>query len=603
MMLRLMTFLTVGTALVTGGTLSGCSNLLTARSIQTFADSLAEKDLETLKEKTSSDFDQKALRTADALDDIKILNLPTGKVSVAKVEEISETEKHVTVEVGERKKEVLYKLTRNPGSRKWLVDDIYLQQKKPGMDEPITKSVSETMDLLLTVREFLDSWKTGGRDDVLAVTTPELRDLLDDLAPTHLLQLTTQVVGDSSSHSSFRPEARMEDDRAVVLLPRKGGTLVIELTLQDSDWMVNDVAVESHDEKDRVRSTKRMARILKSTGEFLTGYEAENREQMQPWCTEVFFRNSIAVGDFSTAPMPVGRLLSSPYHVRVHDDQADLMFDIDDMTYMLTLAEPSSDGLSSAIHPYQVSEVTIYEADGKQVKRMSAVFTTQAMVQIFSQALATGDLARLKQTSTSDFNLQVWDHLDDELLASLPLDEIEVAAPQIVATQFQGPLTEVTVTQGTRALTYILRESRGRITVDDVLLPVVHRPASMKQNLRALIPVYAMARAIYAHDFTTVRRTSSRTLDRLAWQPLGEVPDLGVDIIQHLTAPVSALSMTEDRAELILGDDNWGTRLTLTQVDDQFVVDDALFITGPDASQQVDLKSAGRLNLAQQSDQ
>ncbi|MCA9111175.1 MAG: hypothetical protein KDA52_14580, partial [Planctomycetaceae bacterium] len=133
MMLRLMTFLTVGTALVTGGTLSGCSNLLTARSIQTFADSLAEKDLETLKEKTSSDFDQKALRTADALDDIKILNLPTGKVSVAKVEEISETEKHVTVEVGERKKEVLYKLTRNPGSRKWLVDDIYLQQKKPGM--------------------------------------------------------------------------------------------------------------------------------------------------------------------------------------------------------------------------------------------------------------------------------------------------------------------------------------------------------------------------------------------------------------------------------------------------------------------------------------
>ncbi len=601
MMPRLLTLLTVATALVTAGTSSGCANLLTARSIQTFADSLAEKDLDSLKLKTSPEFDQKALRTTDALDDIKILNLPTGKVSVANIEEVSETEQLVTVEVGERKKELLYKLTREPGSRKWLVDDIYLQQKKSGMDEPITKSVSETMDLLLTVREFLDSWQTGGRDDVLAVTTPELRELLADLSPTHLLQLTTQVVGKSSSRNSFRPEARMEDDRAVVLLPRKNGTLIVELTLNDSEWMVNDVAVESRDKEDHVRSAKRMARILKSTGEFLSGYEANNREQMQPWCTDAFYRNSVSVGDFSNAPLPTGRLLTSRYNVRVHDDQADLMFDVDDTTYMVTLAEPKSDGLSTGSKSYQVSEVTIYESDGKQVKRMSAVFTTQAMVHIFSRALATGDLARLKQASTSDFNLQVWDHVDEELLASLPLDEVEDVDPRIVATQFQGPLTEVTVTQGTRALTYILRESRGRIAVDDVLLPVVHRPASMKQNLRALVPVYAMARAVYINDFTAVRRHSSRTLDRLVWQPLGEVPDLGFDIIQHLTTPVSTMSMTEDRVELVLGDDNWGTRLTLTQRDDQFVVDDVLFIAGPDASQRAELKTAGRLNLAQQS--
>ncbi|MCA9077937.1 MAG: hypothetical protein KDA93_23110 [Planctomycetaceae bacterium] len=596
---RLHPFLTIAAVLAIAGSSLGCANLLTARSIQTFADSLAEKDLENLKLKTSSEFDQKALRTADALDDIKILNLPTGKVSVASVEEISETEKHVTVEVGERKKEVLYKLVREPGSRKWLVDDIYLQQKKPGMDEPITKSVTETMDLLLTVREFLDSWQTGGRDDVLAVTTSEFHGLLADLSPTHLLQLTTHVVGKSSARGSFRPEARMEDDRAVVLLPRKGGTLIVELTLNDSDWLVSDVAIESHDDDQQVRSAKRVARILKTTSEFLASYEANDQQQLQSWCTVDFYRNSVSVADLSSAPLPTGRLLTSPYKLRVHEENADLVIDIDDATYMITLAEPTSDGTKAGGKPYQVSEVTLYEADGKQVKRLSAVFTTQAMVQIFAQAYVTGDLDRLKQASTSDFTQLAWDQLDAELLASLPLNEFENVPPNIVATQFRGPLTEVTVTQGTRALTYILRESRGRMAVDDVLLPVSQRPTSMKQNLQAIIPVYAMARAIHANDLVTVRRSSSSDLDRLVWQPLGEIPNIGFNLVDHLTTPITSIALTEDRAELVLGDDNWGARCTLLRGEDHFVVDDVRVIAGPSESQQADLKTAGRLNVAQ----
>ncbi len=599
MMLRLQTLITVAAALTLAGAGSGCAKMLTARSLQNFADSLAEQDLETLKRKTSADFDQKALRTADALDDIKILNLPTGKVSVVEVEEVSDVEKRVTVEVGDRKKELLYKLTRKPGSRKWLVDDIYLQQKKPGMDEPIVKSVSETMDLLLTVREFLDSWQTGGRDEVLAVTTPELRDLLADLSPAHLLQLTTQIVGSSSTRSSFRPEARIEEDRAVVLLPRKSGKLMVELSLDSGEWMVNDVAVESPDEEVQIRSAKRIARILKTTGEFLSGYDANNREQMQPWCTNAFYRNSVSVGDLATAPLPTGRLLASPYKLKVHDAQADLLIDVDDATYMVTLDEPTDDGTSSDAKPYQISEVTIYESEGKQVKRLSAVFTTQAMVHIFADALASGDLQRLKQASTSDLTQLIWNQLDEELLASLPLGEIEAVEPQIVATQFQGPLTEVTVNQGSRALTYILRESRGRIAVDDVLLPVVHRPKSMKQNLQVVIPVYALARAIYGNDLANVRHSSSRELDRLVWQPLGEVPDIGFDMIHHLTTPVTSITMTEDRAELVLGDNNWGTHLTLMRDGDRFVVDDVLFIAGPEESQRAELKTKGRLNLVQ----
>ncbi len=589
-----MTLLTAVAAVVVLSTTSGCANLLTARAIQTFADSLAAQDIESVKQHTSANFEEKALRSAESLDDFKILNLPTGKVSVARVEEISDVEKRVTVKVGERKKELLYKLTRKPGSRQWLVDDIYLQQKKKGMDEPITKSVTETMDLLITVREFLDSWQTGGRADVLAITTPELRAILADLSPTHLQQLTTQVLGKHSTRSTFRPDARIEEDRAVVILPRSGAKLIVELNLNDGQWHVNDVAVESRDKDLQIRSVRRMAQILNAASGFLTAYHVSDHQQLKELCTESFYRNSIAVGDLSSAPLPTPRLLASRYEVRVHDEQADLVLETNDGSFVLALNENGQSGKKGT---YQVNEVTIYESDSEQVKRLSSLFTSHAMLEIFSQALATGDLTRLRHASTSDFNQQVWSLLDEELLAALPLDEIEPTPPRVVATVFQGPLTEITVTQGTRTLTYILRESHGQIVVDDVLLPAVHRPSSLKQNLRALTPVYAMARAVYANDMTGIRRSSSPELDRLLWQPLGKVPDLGVDIVRHLTAPVTAMTITEDRAELMLGDKNWGARVSLVSLNGRLVVDDVLFIDGPLDEQQTELKTAGRLNL------
>src|SRR5690606_20058705 len=143
-----------------------------------------------------------------------------------------------------------------------------------------TKSVTETMDLLLTVREFLDSWETGGRDEVLAVATPELRELLADISPVHLQQLTAQVVG-KEQRGSHRPEARIEKNRAVVMLPRVSGRLLIELSLNEEGWQVNDVAVDAHKEDANIRSTRRMAYILRAANQFLTAYEQRNLDALE----------------------------------------------------------------------------------------------------------------------------------------------------------------------------------------------------------------------------------------------------------------------------------------------------------------------------------
>src|SRR5690606_17036224 len=168
-----------------------------------------------------------------------------------------------------------------------------------------------------------------------------------------------------------------------------------------------------------------------------------------------------------------------------------------------------------------------------------------------------------------------------ELLNSLPLEEIEPESPRVVATVFQGAVTEITVTQGTRALTYVLRDSNGRMVVDDVLLPVVDRPNSFKQNLRALIPVYGMARAFFKQDLAAARLLSNRLINQQVWEPLEGFPDLGLDAVQHLTLPVTALTMTEDRADLTLGQGTLQSQLTLTRIDNRFVISEATFMTGP----------------------
>jgi hypothetical protein len=594
---RVQLLLSVHVALLAVTALSGCTNLMTARAIQTFADGVATGNLDLVKASSSDHFDVKALRQAEALDDLKILNLPKGKVSVASIEDVSPNEKKVTVEVGETKKRVLYKLTRKPGSREWLVDDIYLKQRKPGDDTTITKSVTETMDLLLTVREFLDSWETGGRDDVLAVTTPELHELLGDLSPVHLQQLTAQVVS-KEQRGSHQPEARIEKNRAVVMLPRTSGRLLIELSLSEAGWQVNDVAIDARDKSSQVRSTRRMAYILRAANQFLTAYEQQDLGGLEAAATKSFYRNTLAVADLSSVTIPTIRLLAAPYTVRVHERQADLIIESPAGTFMLTMEEIDPGTYAEKVGSYRVSEVTIYDGDESQVKRISALFTAQSILEIFSQALASRDVARIKQASTSDFNMTVWDHVDSELLNSLPIEEIEPAPPRVVATVFQGAVTEITVTQGSRALTYVLRDSNGRMVVDDVLLPVVDRPNSLKQNLRALIPVYGMARAFFQQDVAAARIHSNRHINTQVWEPLGRIPDLGVDAVQHLTLPVTALSMTEDRADMTCGHGGQRTQLTLIRLDHRFVISEATFITGPDPTHQVQLSRAGRLNLA-----
>ena len=65
-----------------------------------------------------------------------------------------------------------YNLVRDEKSSKWVVDDIILQQKPK--DVTANKTITEQMDLLLAVQDFMIAWHTGKPEQVKAVDYAEL---------------------------------------------------------------------------------------------------------------------------------------------------------------------------------------------------------------------------------------------------------------------------------------------------------------------------------------------------------------------------------------------------------------------------------------------
>src|SRR4029079_6337517 len=119
----------------------------------------------------------------------------------------------------------------------------------------------------------------------------------------------------------------------------------------------------------------------------------------------------------------------------------------------------------------RVEEITIYDRKQEEVKRVSSMFQAHALVEYYAEVLSSGDVERLKYLSTTQFNDRVWRRFPPEILRLIRLAEIEDAPPRLVTTVFQGPVTEVTVMQGQRALTYVLHTQDAEVKVDDILLP------------------------------------------------------------------------------------------------------------------------------------
>lgn len=581
---------------------AGCAHIIETRAIDRFAENLRAEDLDGLKAATSEEFSERALRTATALQDIKILRLPDGKTTIVDVEEVDENQRRVTVQVGEDKKEVFYELTRDDAG-KWLVDDVYLKQKKQGVTA--FKSVTEQLDLLLTVREFLDGWDAGNRDQVLKVSAAEFRSALEQLPPAYLAKLTKQVLGEKSLTASYKPQAQLDDTTAVVRLRRSAGETVISLELQDETWRVIDVAVDTRDEDQQIPSVFKLALAVNTCTQFLNAYSGEDKTKLEPLCDKDFFEGSLGIANLKQVLLPSADFVEHELNVKLRGQRADFLLKGEHEIVQIDMrredaAEPK------APPKFLVADVTIYELESKQEKRLSALFTAQGMLELFCQALATRDLDHLRHTSSQDFSNRVWRRLNSVTVQGLPLEQFDNPELQIVSTRFQGALTRVEAQQGGLPVTYMLREESGRFFVDDMHWQTTGRPASVKETLSLLVPVQNFAAAVVlGRDpaqqkmvLEMFQETCSTDFNRLVWQQADFLPNAGLGADAFLAAPLKSIVKSETEILIQLGDDRFGAAIRLRKEHNRELVDDIVLIGGPEPADRIAMKQTFRTLLA-----
>lgn len=581
--------------------LLGCGHMMESKAIHQFTEALAEKDLEQLRLATSETFEERALRSTEALDDFKIVNLPKGEVTVVEVEDSSETEKLVTVTAGSTKKKLFYRLIKDEDKDEWVVDDVYVRQQKGGVK--VDKSVAEQMDLLLNVREFLTVWDQGSREEVLAVATPELARVLADLPPMHLSRLCKTVVSEHVGDKRHHPRAQLDSDVAVVTLPRKTGKMILSFKLMDGSWRVSDVAVESKQDQDHIPSVMKTATVVRAAAQFLEAYNALDKDRLKSITHPKFYEGSLLPADLRAVSLPDQFISKGRYHVKMEGMQADFVIEEPNQVVKIGLSRDTSDDPLDKKTVYLIDDVTIYPTPKPgaplQEMRLSMVFTGHAVLQLFRESLADGNLPLVRKTSTQDFNSRVWQRVEEDALAEFTPRLMTNQIEETIGAEYDGAVCKLTVRQMGVPVTYVLRDRKGEVAVDDVLIEKSEEIASLKETMELLIPLRTFREALAKSDLDTLQRHSSADLNRMIWRQADLVPAAGQVAVKHLLAPLYKVEpLPEGKCLVTLGDANFGCSVLLVTEHDEKVVDDIVLIAGVQPELRARLKTKMREQLA-----
>jgi hypothetical protein len=587
----------------------GCAQFSEKKSIQQFHTSMTNHDVNKLKELSSTKFNEKVLRHQQASEDLNILKIPQGKLKIVEVEDISPEKKHVTVEISDdldRKTKVLYELVRMPVPKdefrqeKWVVNELYLRQKKDGVD--ITKSITEQMDLLISVREFLQKWGTGERDAILESTGPELKQLLAEMPPSYLAKMTGKVSGAYQSTTVFRPQAEINGEYAVVKLPLRNGSMVLSMAHENEKWMVQDLAIDTKDAQDKIGSLKQMAKVINTAGTFLTKYQMADKKGLEQLASKDFYQGCIDPSDLSIVPLPQNEDMLTLPDIKIEGLRADFTLQGTAETVHISLVQQSVD---KSANGYVVDNVTLYDNGNEQRKNLSAMLTSRAVALLLCETLQNREIKLLKQLSTTEMNEAIWHRLHQETFNLMPLEKyVPAAEPEIITTKFRGAVTEVTMRQGSQPVVYILRETRGELLLDDIQTaenamdkdPELVVKTSFKQEFSGLVPIYEFVMALNKSDLKAIQQFSSHDFNNRIWTQTKNIPEIGTDLISHLMTPLAKIQHSPNEMLVTLGEQNQGARIHLVKEKGQFQINDAVLL-GQDIQGNLAMKQAMRQQI------
>jgi len=331
---------------------------------------------------------------------------------------------------------------------------------------------------------------------------------------------------------------------------------------------------------------------------FLGAYQADDKKSLQTITASRLYDKCLKVADLKTVPLPTPDALGDKDVVKTHDKGGEYVLQRGSTTVKVSLLCPSTNGDKDVVKsidensavPYVVDDVTFY--DSKEERRLSAVFTAQAKLQLFMNAMIKGNLLLVRENSTKDLNYKVWSRLGSVSLAEILPGEIELALPTITGADYHGAVTNIYVRQGTRELTYVMRDYAGDVTVDDILMPVMDRPGSMKETMQAMLPIRLFAGALRdaaaaadANDrqLNLLRAVTSNDFNRVVWSQISQVPEPAFTVLSRLDMALSTIADTPTGQTVVLGDERFGAKIELVRERDTLLIDRVWMLSGAQA--------------------
>jgi hypothetical protein len=586
---------------------AGCSHMFESRVVQAFAESIKAHDVARLKTETSADFEEKAVKGDDTFRALSMLDLPEGMPKVVSVKPIKDEEgkkvvaKRVVATIGKEKRKLVFRLAPDQKTGRWVVDDLFLSRE----DEGENKSVATRLSVLLALHESLDAWKAGEREPILAAATAEFRESLSQLTPGQLANFAKKCTSELADETRILPDPRIGEETSELRVAKSQSELILKFRRDGQHWKLDDLALESRRSGEDIASARQVAAAMSAAHTFEAAYRGSDKRTLQRVCTRQFFDGCLASADLRLVRLPEPGPGLDAFDVKLEESTATFVVPAGGEVLKISMTQQKQEELHAAPR-FLVSEVTIYDLNSTQDKRLSSLFTAHATMESFAAALATRDIARLKANATHDFNQRVWMKTGNSHFDGLPMTGLAPAKPRIVQTRFQGSLTEILVEQGETPLTYILREEGGRMLVDDVLSPASGWPESMKLTAEILIPVLnftgSLSQWTERHaekDMDIVRASSTVDFSKFAWNNLDVLTDFEPSPASFFKAPLSGISVAGDRADVVFGNSRHGARFSIIKEAGAFKVDDVTLVAGPLEDDQVALKRTIRTQLAQ----
>jgi hypothetical protein len=579
------------------------------RVVNHFTDAMEEENEAALRNATSARFHEKALRSKTAFRDLEILNLPKEDLEVVEIEKSDDKTRQVVVK-NESGTKYQFHLIRDQDRRRWVVDDVVFRQQKKGTR--VSKSTTEVMDLLLTLREFLETWKAQDREQMLAVCTDDLRKQLETLPEPWLKRLVERITSEYESEMARRPDAQLNENDAHIKLPAKNGFLVVKMVQRDHEWLVSDAELHNRKIENHPGSIRRQAVAMNAVTAFLKSYGDKDHETLKSTVSNGFYDGSLQFADLSVVPLPSAEHAPADFEISAFVGKLSVIIPDQKNIVRVDLITPESENavieLSGKVvtekrgeNRFVVRDVMLYDRRTQHQTLLSSAFTAPTRAMLFMSMLSDRDVSMLRQVSSQEFCRSIWDRIPENLITQLPLSDVPGGELKMTGSNVRGSRTELEFesADGT-VLTVCLSDDNNRLRVDDVQYPNAQGGiCSLKTQLEFAVPLVELGNAWKQSDIDGVRRTCSSEFNRLVWGNLSELPPDYEELPELLLQPVTDIQVTPEKATVQLASVSGASaRVEMLSEKGYWVVNDVSF-QRPEG-ETVDLRSTFRREIAQQ---